>query len=1118
MPGSYIVVSPNGATIYVGDENRIQKFDTDGNFTGEIPFTGGALPEAGTVRALAVDPTGDLYFAYNSNLVPFTSECKQPNVHRIDPVSGEEVGGALEVDCPGAVATDEEGNVYVFGRSVNVSAGDPRNHPARILQFDPFGKESDRFLEGAFNESTGLATSSACGIEGVELLVSNISPSFVRIYGPPSQDFDPPCDPPPDDPPAIEDQYAVSVGTDGATVRAEINPIFWNDTRYYVQYGTGKCSEGGCEEEQPLPPGLLLTNDVKNEALTTAGIFLGDLAPDTTYHYRFVAESSGGGPVFGVGATEGEPQGEEGTFRTFPPPASAKTDCPNQQFRIGLAAPLPDCRAYEMVSPLDKNSGDIGTDEAKFVFDALNIQLVSPDGARATYSSFRAFADPEAAPLHSQFLSSRDSQGWSTHSISPPRTSVPFFPALAHPNATQFKAFSEDLCNGWFMQDTDLALVEGAPPGVPNVYRRADGDCGAGGYELITVEPPPGFSAAAEPADSEYGPAVQGVSADSSRTLLRAPAVLTPDACTSAPGTVEGKGLHQLYLHASAGLGAGGELHLVSILPSGKAACEHSSGGTAQGPLGGNREDSVHHALSANASRVFWSESPTSGGEHDQPGPLYLRLNPEQLDSAQSLGSATGTGNLITGSKVVTSLKTTNGAFAVGQSIAGKGIPAGTTITAVTAASLTLSLAATETTKKDTPAELNAFSECIEPEKACTLQISAANDTRFWHADPAGTHALYTTGGGLFEFDVAAEESTAIAATSVKGVMGASSDLSRVYFVSTAALTGEAQNSEGDKAITGQPNLYLYERSVGFTFVATLSALDTRNVPTHFEVASPIATLPDRRTSRVSPDGLHVAFSSAGQLTGHDNTDLFSGEPDTEVFLYDAQPGGAGELACLSCNRSGARPRGRNIRGNWIAATIPGWEYQLHPSRALLADGARVFFESFEPLVLRDTNGKRDVYEWERASSEEECTEQLGAELYLEEAGGCISLISSGQSAEDSDFVDASADGADVFFFTASSLLPHDFGLVDIYDARVNGGFPPPKPTEPSCEGEACQPAPPPPDDPTPATSAAGHGNVVPGSAKVRCPKGKRRVTRGGKVRCVKKKKRAAGRSRRASR
>ena len=206
----------------------------------------------------------------------------------------------------------------------------------------------------------------------------------------------------------------------------------------------------------------------------------------------------------------------------------------------------------------------------------------------------------------------------------------------------------------------------------------------------------------------------------------------------------------------------------------------------------------------------------------------------------------------------------------------------------------------------------------------------------------------------------------------------------------------------------------------------------------------------------------------------------------------------------------GALPSGRNIgreekqNSIWAAATIPTWQSQFYASRALSEDGSHLFFNSFTPLVPRDVNGKADVYQWQAADSRVAC-EAAGAERYVPSSAGCLSLISSGESASDSTFVDASPTGRDVFFTTDSSLVSQDPGLVDVYDARIDGGFAPPANPAP-CEGEACQAAQPLP--PSPVTATAGYGAGNPQNLKPACSKGWRAVRRHGKWRCQKKKQR----------
>jgi NHL repeat len=1001
--GSYVAAGIDD-TVYVGDKNRIQKFNSNGEYIGQI-----GLPESGEVGSIAFDlKSGDLYFAYKSP--SFTHEIFQRDVFKLNPATGV-VLATLKVDKPYALAVSAQGNLYASQREYNVGEGGLENHPSRIIEFDSAGNQVGTVVENEalrvfdqFEEASGIATSSACGIPGSDIYLANSSQytGFISAYGPPPN---PAVCPPPELPPSIEDSYAISADTDGATVRAAINPHFWPDVRYYVQYGTGKCSKGECTQES-AQPGSLLTSKVADKAINTANVLLPDLVPNTTYHYRFIANSGGGGPTIG-------PERIVHTFMV-PAPSASPDACLNTAFRTGASAKLSDCRAYEMVSPLNKNNGDVATEggnQTMFVQAAAN-------GERMTFSSFRAFAGAESAALTTQYLASRDPvSGWTTRSISPPREDISYYP-LGAGEGIQYKAFSEDLCAGWLLQDTGIGLTEGAPTGVPNIYRRKN--CGESGYDLVTTTAPPGYS----PAEgySRYYAGIQGFSADGTHSLLHAPAALTPNANPK-------KGIFQVYETYGEG-----RLRLVSVLPNGTAAATHSSVGTPQlGVEDGFRVGSVYHAVSEDGSRVFWSASSsqqTDGQYPAEAGKLYLRLNATEAQSKVSAG------------------------------------------------------------------------KCTEADKACTIAVSEDVNTTFETADIEGTRAIYAVGNigagnaALYEFDTATETSQMIA-KGVEGVVGASDNADRVYFVSNDLLSGEDENSEGDKAQAGKRNLYLYEAGVGFSFVAKLPVAEFLNNDINSSKRTVDHRLPRLRASRVGADGLSVAFISKGSLTGYDNVAVSNDEAATEVYHYQTTGGGdVGELLCVSCNPSGARPQvRRNLAGpggfDSVAASIPGWNSQTQPSRALSADGDRLFFNSYDALVPRDTNGRADVYEWEAPTSGD-CTEESSA--FSVTNGGCITLISSGESPEDSEFFDATRSGSDVFFATQSSLLVQDYGLVDVYDARVNGGFPaPPNPT-PSCEGEACQGALAPPNDPTPASAAyEGPGNSNTAAKKKKAKKHKKR-------------------------
>jgi hypothetical protein len=279
-----------------------------------------------------------------------------------------------------------------------------------------------------------------------------------------------------------------------------------------------------------------------------------------------------------------------------------------------------------------------------------------------------------------------------------------------------------------------------------------------------------------------------------------------------------------------------------------------------------------------------------------------------------------------------------------------------------------------------------------------------------------------------------------------------------------------------------------------------IAPLSLQDAGGELSLPSPSALSPLFHLARVTPDGAVAVFVSRGALTGADNVDSESGNADAEVFRYEAS---GNELRCLSCSPAGEAPRGgvlepRQVAGPsyWYASRIPGWELQLHAPRVISAGGDRVFFDSLNRLVAADENEAEDVYEWE-APGTGTCSE--ASPDYNPEAGGCLSLLSSGSDERGSEFVDASAAGRDVFLLSGQSLVGWDPGQFDLYDAREGGGLPaPPVSRGPECEGEGCQPQSTPPPPAGNSSEASLPGNPT---FKRPCKKGFAR--RHGK--CVKK-------------
>ena len=524
-----------------------------------------------------------------------------------------------------------------------------------------------------------------------------------------------------------------------------------------------------------------------------------------------------------------------------------------------------------------------------------------------------------------------------------------------------------------------------------------------------------------------------GVQADDKIHFLGASAdlrhvVIRSEVALSGPGSFPG-----LYEWSS------GQLAFVSVLPNGKAAAT---------PELGVFDSVTAHAVSNDGSRVLWTnrEDFNTRGGH-----LYLRDvsrgETVKLDAAQGVaepekGSAVFQGASADGSRVFFTDRqrlTTDSTSEPGQGLG----------------------------KPD-------LYECeiveVAGKLACTLEDLTVDGNTGEHANVQGL------------------------------LFGVSEDGTSVYLVAQGVLAAN-HNGNGEAAANGKDNLYALREEGGqwsTTFIATLSGEDGPEWEANQNLDSAYLT------ARVSPNGRYLAFMSAAPITGYENVDASpaaKGARDEEVFLYDSS---AATLRCVSCNSSGARPKGlhdtereggegygplvdrrlvwgREGKEHWLAGNIPGWTAQnlvsaLYQSRYLTNQG-RLFFNSPDGLVPDAVNHKENVYEYEPA----------GVGSCESSTGGCVSLLSSGDSERESAFLEATPDGSNVFFLTESQLLPQDSDTAfDIYDARECTGsspcFSPPAPAPTPCaEAEACRPAQPAQQIPSVASGTAaisGDGNI----------------------------------------
>jgi hypothetical protein len=201
-----------------------------------------------------------------------------------------------------------------------------------------------------------------------------------------------------------------------------------------------------------------------------------------------------------------------------------------------------------------------------------------------------------------------------------------------------------------------------------------------------------------------------------------------------------------------------------------------------------------------------------------------------------------------------------------------------------------------------------------------------------------------------------------------------------------------------------------------------------------------------------------LVFQSHAQLTSFVNGGI------GEIYRYDSDASPGEAITCVSCGQTDIPPAAdamlEVINYPTVGTTLV---------TNVTDDGTAVFFQTVDRLMPEDVNNESDVYEW-MANGTHGC----------ERHGGCLGLISSGQSEDDSHLYGMTADGRDVFFRTDEKLAPADVsGSSSIYDARVEGGIP--APDEPAaCQGDACQGQPSPaPAISAPASVAGGAGNAA---------------------------------------
>jgi hypothetical protein len=967
---------PAQGDIYIATGEALEIYGADGASLGTLSEVHAC--------GVAVDPAGNLYLGVGNRVDKYTPSA--------NPVTSSDYVADLQIEETGrndlfsldgdtcGVAADSEGDVYInnlspqqehgvfegvtarlpalqFGLSsptgsyvdmrggalaVEAASGDVYVDGSRgVVQYDSAGRELGRFGAegtGALSASYGVAVDNATG----DVYAANGTSGSIELFGPGVVLPD-----------ASTGDASGMTAAGGATLYGSVNPRGLPVSSCRFEYGTGLTYGhfAPCEPDPGSGSGPVAVS------ANVSGLASGQL-----YQYRLLASDANGGTP--------------GINRMFSVPAAADA-CPNAQIRAEQSSSyLPDCRAYELVSPVEKGTGGAN------VAAAGNGETQSAlNGEAIKYFSGTAFGDTEGIEGKGvEYVSQRSAAGWTTHGITPKMGALAY-ELYAGP---EYEAFSPDLSKGVFLSYKPLTSGDPNVEHDANLYLRTDLLAPPpGNYELLSNSVSPLPSQPEVPGTPEVT-FVDG-SSDFSHILFESDHDLTTETSgleTSVP---------KLYEWIN------GTLKLGGILPDGTAAAESTRGRDA--------EYSGLNSMASDGSRFVFSGPPFHEIQAHSAGNLYLRSTEPGAASTIQLN----------------------------------------------------------TSERSTP-------DPGGPQPAIFAGATPDESKIFFFSSEMLTDG--TTSGGLYRYDVnapAGQHLTLIVPKITEIPLdGISEDGSYVYFVSNAALL------PGQPEIAAEEALYVWHEGT-VRFVTEISYYDYRwgrgrvgNTYNPF---------------RISSDGHYVAFESHLESTARQAgaSIRVSSEKDSkcvgskfvcettcwptntcgQIFVYSYP---TNSIVCASCSPSGADP---SSRGTFVSefdseVSAPQTQYQ---TRAISANGRYVFFDTADALVPQDTNNQRDVYEYDTET-------------------GQVHLISGGTCACASTFVDASADGSNVFFTTHQQLVRADVDTQgDMYDARINGGIPSQNtPPRAPCEGEDCQgPAQGAPAFSLPASGTfAGAGNTAP--------------------------------------
>jgi hypothetical protein len=926
--------------------------------------------------------------------------------------------------------------------------------------------------------------------------------------------------------PGISATAVSAVAYTDATVTAQINPHL-RSTTYHVDYGLDQSYGQSTPESAPIG---------SDDSDHPASVYLSGLQAGTTYHFRFVATNS-------VATTDGD----DATFTTFArPPAQS---CPNAELRTGPSASLPDCRAYELVTPPDTN-GLPPTAPVDSLSGGFDTYFAAPAGDSVLFSLSGALPGLDGTGYGDRYQALRTSGAWQTAHVSPSGSQAEK-PAGGGASADHGFSF-------WRLLPGDRGSL-GSPSSPMTYLRQPDGTFDPLGHGSLADDPA---------ALGRY------IAPGGGHVVFTSDLQLEPDAPAGVgPLGDAGPG----YTNPPVGA-------VYDRTPTGLRVASLLPGDATPGP----GQTTYYRGVSADGSAIAFSVDRT----------LYLRRNGATLPVASGDSVPLGTDLTCTAGPPdaeTTSLRWLRN----GEPIPGATSPAYTTVAADAGAVIQCQVTATNANAGSTAVSIPGA--VVAPGSSADVPVPPPNaiqalpsadlgvggpggqtltcdpNASGWEGSPTFTYQWYRNGvllsGNGADTDTytvqaadlaaAAVFQCAVTATNAAGsAVAVSPNLpttpepspSAPVATSTAPSTSAAPRALQLAGVSDDGRRVAYLRlnpRAGSFFPGDPSAWsgDLFLFDADSQTTTQITASADSFFTNVSADGSHVYFVSPQQLDGS------SGAAGADnLYVWDEA---TGQIAFITVLAPGDVDNGPISQRHWINTVGAAQSAESSPRGPGLVptrttpDGRRLVFESRANLTGYDSAGHVEIYRYDADARTLLCLScsptggpaTSDATLYLTLADylafvtppletfgrshlsnltadgtavffmtrdrllpadldrkqdvyewrqGQLALISSGQSTQDEWLIGMTPNAHDVFIVSADKLVPQKLDDTPaIYDARVNGGFPAPS-SPPPCTGDACQGNPtPPPSEPASGSSGfVGPGNQ--GKSSHRCRKHRR--------------------------